>query len=187
MTLTFNQICRDYLASRGESPDLLPLLDEGEDSAVLTLSDQLRVQLPAMALDATLATPAVFQDEIQAVESIPESVDNGTLIFRMPDDYLKLHSLKMADWEEDVTEVEPADSLRYALGANAPEWMVCAERPMVKEVRDSLGIALHVYGSRRQGRAEQLLYVPRPAFDGEHLTISRAAYLTLLKNLRNLQ
>ena len=101
----------------------------------------------------------------------------------MPSDYLKLYSLRMPDWKEAVRAVEPSGSLRAALGANAPRWMICAERPMVTEHRDDAGIFLRVLGSRSETPTKELYYIPLPAFDGDTLTISKAAYHIMLSSL----
>lgn len=186
MKIAFSQVCRDYLALRGESPDLLPLLEEGEESAVLTLSRELATRLEEAAVEATLSTPTVFLDEIRTVEAECESDTFGrrpAVIIRVPSDYLKLCSLQMADWAEPLREVEPTDSLRWALGGDAPEWMICPKRPMIREERDAKGVFLRVYGSQAADLSARLTYVPAPVFDGETLTVSRSAYLRALSSL----
>ena len=64
----WEEICRDYLAHRGESPGLLPIFEEGgagcePDSAVLTLRESLRVRLYEAAVRAVMETPACRQKE----------------------------------------------------------------------------------------------------------------------------
>ena len=175
MKISFEQVCRDYLALRGESPDLLPLLEEGEGSAVLTLTDELRVRLPAAAVAATMETPLFLLDETGDATGAECTDRERYLEIRLPDDYLKLHTLLMPDWREPVKRTEPGDSLRWALGAEMPDWMVCRGRPMVVEDSDGEGKLLKVYGTTA-ARPSKLLYVPRPHFDGTTLTISGAAY-----------
>lgn len=80
MRKTLKEVVRDYLTLKGESPDLLPVLEEGEDSAVLTLADALRVRLPAAAAAATVMTPSALLGDV-ARES--------PLLF--PPDFLKHH------------------------------------------------------------------------------------------------
>ena len=185
MRITIQQVCRDYLALRGESPDLIPELEEGEDSAVLTLRDELLARLEAEAVRATLETPRAFLDEIITAPAQAIATDSaGYLKIPLPDDYLRLYSLRMADWKEPVYDTEPADSLRWILGANAPKWMICRHRPMAGEDREAGVRILKVYGSEATGvRAYTLLYVPRPQLDGEELAISRAAYYKMMKNI----
>ena len=183
MKIPFSQISRDFLALQGESPDLLPVLEEGEESPVLLLADELRVRILDAAVKATLATPPLFLDEIKSVAAVPLFEDGGAIILRMPSDYLKLYSLRMSDWKETVMATEPSGSLRAALGANAPRWMICAKRPMVTEQRDSSGIFLRILGSRSERAAIELYYIPLPSFDGDILTISKSAYHTMLSFL----
>ena len=181
MIISFENVVRDYLALRGESPDLLPVLEEGEESPVLTLATELKAKLPAMAIEATKETPSLFLDEIRSVEAKFEMETPRIARVRMPDDYLAFHSLRMADWKEPLRSPEPVEALRWALGGNAPEWMICTERPMVKEERDAEGLWLKVYGSEAFDLPANILYVPIPEFDGETLVISRAAYLRMIK------
>ena len=183
MKVSLQRIIEDYLASRGESPDLLPILEEGEESAVLTLSRQLKVSLLPAAIKATLEAPTLHFDELRQANVTPLVDTGGLLVLRMPDDYLRLYSLRMGDWKEPVRKVEPEGSLRYVLGANAPEWMICSERPMVTEKRDATGITLRVYGSQSMSAPPELLYVPLPTFDGETLTLQRSVYEGFLKSL----
>ena len=183
MNIPFSQICRDYLALRGESPDLLPVLEDGEESPVLLLADELRVKIHEAAVKATLETPSIYLDEIKSFATSPLFEDGGAIILRLPSDYLKFYSLRMPDWKEAVRTLEPSDSLRSALGANAPPWMICAERPMVTEHRDAVGIFLRVLGSKSESSTKELYYIPLPAFDGDTLTISKAAYHTMLNSL----
>lgn len=186
MKISFSQVCRDYLALRGESPDLLPLLEEGEESAVLTLRDELLARLPAMAVKATLETPVLWLDETRTFEGALLVSDGGVFTARMPADYLRLVSVRMADWKEPLTCPEPPGSLRDALGANAPAWMTCRCRPMVREERDADGISLKIYGSSAGASAGTgtIVYAPVPTIDGEWLVISSAAYRRMILEFR---
>lgn len=181
MKISFSQVCRDYLALRGESPDLLPLLEEGEEGSVLTLTDELRVRIQQLAEEAEAAFPRLAHDELRKAACPVHPESTGCLRIRLPNDYLKLHTLRMSDWNEPVTETEPDGSLRGTLGRNAPKWMACRHNPMVREERDVDGLFLRVYGSTAEETETELIYVARPYFDGEYLTISRAAYRELLK------
>ena len=104
-------------------------------------------------------------------------------ILRMPGDYLKLYSIRMADWKEPVRKPEPDGTIRAALGANAPEWMICRERPLVTEERDADGIYLRVIGSDAFDLPATVYYVPLPEFDGETLTISSGAYRLMMERI----
>ncbi|MCH5214374.1 MAG: hypothetical protein J1E97_04215 [Muribaculaceae bacterium] len=184
MRIPLDQVRRDYLALRGESPELLPELAPGEESPVLTLSEALRVRLLDAAQRATLATSPLLLDEIASAADLTLLVGAGAFaIARLPSDYLKLHTLRMKDWAEPLLAAEPADSLRARLGSDAPGWMVCRHRPMVVEARDTEGLYLKIYGSRKLDTAAELLYVPRPRIEGDEIVISEAAYQEMLKNL----
>lgn len=184
MKVTLKQVYRDYLALAGESPDLLPELGLGEGSAVLQLVDEVGVRLPEAALRATMETAAISADGLR--EHMPALlVGTGRYaIARMPDDYLRLHSLRMRDWREPLTETEPLESLRARLGGGAPAWMFCPRHPMVLEARDTEGVYLKIYGSRQLDVPAELLYVCTPKIDGDQLEIAASAYHRMLEILQ---
>lgn len=181
MTVSLEKITADFLALRGESPDLLPLLDEGEEGAVLTLARELKARLLPAATEATLALPAERCEEIKTNHGGIEFDDSGAGYIALPDDFLKFYLLRMADWREPVRALEPEDSLRRALGANAPSWMIAPCRPMVTLERKDSGLHLRVLGTTADSR--ELRYVPRPLVNGDTLTICENAYPLLLSLL----
>lgn len=182
MRISIDRVRRDYLALLGESPGLSPTLDFGEDSAVLTLEEELETRLLPLAVTATLATPAALLDEIE--EAVPTLLhaDGGETSIRLPSDYLRLHSLKMMEWDNAVREAEPPDSLRCQLGASTPSWMACPRNPLVVERSDAKGRCLAIYGSGKLTPVH-LLYVPLPEISDGMLRIQRAAYPRLLEML----
>lgn len=88
MNYKLTKVVSDFLALRGESPDLLPTLEEGEDSAVLTLAARLEAELPAAAIAATVMTPASLLGD--TAKAIPEGETLYTILRdgKAPD-YLK--------------------------------------------------------------------------------------------------
>ena len=166
---------------KGESPDLLPLLDEAEESAVLTLHRWLEVQLLNAAIKATLETPRYLLDSVTSAPGSLRYRGDGTATLRLPDDYLALHSLYIEGWREPLTDTEPEGTLRDELRGNAPRWMRCEHNPMAVEGRDEDGRFLTVYGVREDAEAHTLLYVPLPTLIDGTLTIAAAAYPRLLQ------
>ena len=185
MTVTYDRIRRDLLALLGESPGLSPILEEGEESGVLTLEEQLMVLLPSVAVEATLATPRLQLDEIEKASPQIEWNATGTAArIPLPADYLKFYSLRMAGWDRAVTEPEKPGTLREGLGAGCPSWMACAENPLVIEGRGDSGRFLTVVGIEgRPDGVEELLYVPLPRLTEKKLRISGAAYPVMLRLL----
>lgn len=186
MKISYDRIRRDYLALLGESPDLLPILEEGEESAVLTLDRQLKARLPDAAVKATLETPPEENDTLKTVTLRALESDAGlrVSVYALPDDFLKLHRLALPDCVEEVRETEPEGTLRRRLGANAPRWMACSRHPMVTLEGSPEGARLRVYGS--VAVSATLTYAPRPSFDGESLEIAKGAERRLLKELCNM-
>ena len=175
MKISFTQICREYHALRGESPDLSPLLDEDEYSPVLSIERELGARLLPAAIEATLGTPLPLLDEIRSVTLTPVRRE-GILCIDAPKDYLRFISLKLSDNPEPVKRPE-REGLRYSLGASAPPWMITPANPMVTEHPSPESTTLRIYGSA--GGPVILTYVPMPEFDGVTLTISRHAYYRL--------
>lgn len=184
MLIPFEQIKRDFLALKGESPRLSSFLEEGEDSAVLTLEDQLKATVIPAAIKATLETEHIYLDEIEEIFPGIEWDERGTGKIRLPADYLALAEICMPDWAEGVNRPEPKDSLRNALRGNAPKWMTCSERPLVIEGRDRKGPFLKIYGSEPiYDEPEHLSYIPLPRFEGTDLRLSGAAYPAMIQYL----
>lgn len=181
MTVTFDRICADWLALRGESPDLLPVLEEGEESAVLTLSRRLRVQLFPAAVAATLATDPDCLDETRSATLRSAGHGDCHTDFALPDDFLRLVAFEAPDLPEAVRETEPEGTLRRHLGAQAPPWMTGRHRPMAVVTRHPGGRTLRVYGCAAVSAT--VTYTPVPEFDGTSLTISTAAYHRMLRDL----
>ena len=185
MKVSLNEICRDFLSLRGESPDLLPILEEGEDSAVLMLSRQLEAAIPMTATEATCSLPPLMLETATKLTGKFSEISNKFGKLYLPEGYLKLVSVKLYDWEEPVRATESENSLRRELGANAPSWMICRHNPMVTEERDEKGRYLKVYGSDAFEEGYELVYVPNPEFTAGDLTISRSAYFKMLKILND--
>lgn len=182
MLIPFDKIRQDFLSLKGESPRLSPIYEEGEDSAVLTVEDQLKASLIPAAVKATLETEPIYLDEVEEIYPEIEWDDRGIGKIRLPQDYLALVEIWMPDWAEGVTRPEPKESLRNDLRGNAPKWMTCPERPVVVEGRDRKGPFLRIYGSSPiYDEPEQLRYIPRPRFEDSYLRISGAAYPTMLQ------
>lgn len=182
MKLKIDRIIRDFLALRGESPDLLPVLGEGEDSAVLTIAEELRVRLLPAAVKAVLTTPLFDIAEVCEAPAVPARDSFGSLSVALPDDFLRLHTLQMSDWREPLHCVEPEGTLRSLLGANAPAWMACSERPLVLLRRDDSGPSLRIFGTNSD-TIVRLLYVAKPLLTDATLTLPSASYPILLNLL----
>ena len=184
MTISLDTLRRDFLALLGESPGLSPILEEDEEAAVLLLEDRIRVNLLPLAIEATLETPLLWLDDIESVDAEAQPSATGSIRISLPDNYLRLYSLKLAGWKEAVSDTEPEGSLRCRLGANTPFWMACNENPLVIERRDTRGHYLHVCGvTTAKPVVEHLLYVVKPSVSNDTLRISAAAYPRLLDKL----
>lgn len=164
MTFRYDKIRGDVLALLGESPGLPNLLEEDEESNVLTIDRMLKPHLASCALQATLASDPLFLDEIVDIYPDIEWLGDSHGRMRMPEDFLTLQVLKMTDWGEPLMHLEAEESLRGRLGSRAPGWLVNARRPMAMLRRDGSGLWLYFAGSdSHDGSPELLSYVRRPS------------------------
>lgn len=202
MTIPFSQVCREYLASRGESPNLLPVLQDGEESAVLTLESWLRTMLVPLAVKATLEADLTRIDDIAEVRLTPEFND-GSAVLTLPDDFLRFLTL--------YVDGAPA-AAGVVMAGELPELPISSANQLENDTPDytdvlSAGSALD-FSRRRYARRPPatpdrklyllpdgrllmpslaadavvtLRYVPAPFLDSaDRLHISTAAYHTLL-------
>lgn len=185
MRVRIDDLRRDCLALLGESPGLSPVLEEGEESGVLLIEDELRARLLPLAAEATLETPLHWLDEIENCgNAIQWSEARTDGIIPLPSDYLRLYCLRLEGWRDHVYEPEPPDTLRAQLGARCPDWMACAENPLVVERTGPEGRCLMVKGvTSNPAKPEIFLYIPRPEIERDELRISSAAYPLLLEKL----
>lgn len=186
MTVEFTRLLADTLVMAGESPDLASTLLPDEDFPVLTAERIVRTTMGSAATDLTLQQPLDLLDE---VEELPKEIrwcSSTTGVITLPDDFLRLHSLRMPGWGRTLRRLEPEESLRGALGEGAPSWMSPAGRPMAMLGSDSRGACLIFRGPRAGDDPipERATYIPRPRVwpDGA-LTISASIYPLLLERL----
>lgn len=113
MLIPFSRVCRDFLAVRGESPDLLPVLEDGEDSAVLTLEAWLRVMIIPKAVEATLAVPLDLLDEVEETTVVP-TVSDGFAVVTLPDNLLRFISVSIGENPIPVSVLPDLSALRFS-------------------------------------------------------------------------
>ncbi|MDE5843395.1 MAG: hypothetical protein K2H35_06640, partial [Muribaculaceae bacterium] len=85
----------------------------------------------------------------------------------LPDDFLRLHTLWMADWPRPLSEDEPGDPQRLSLGERAPKWMLTRRlRPMLRLMPATEAASAQLrFGPTSARRPLMSAYVPAPHFD----------------------
>ena len=87
---------------------------------------------------------------------------------KLPVDFMRLHSLRMADWPAPLSEESPGDRLLAALGDRAPKWMLRPLTPMLYVTPDSYGEGANLwFGPTSTSQPITALYVPRPVYEPE--------------------
>ena len=114
MLIPFSKVCHDFLAARGESPDLLPVLEDGEDSAVLTFEAWLRVMLVPKAVEATLAVSPDLLDDITEITLSP-TISGKYASASLPPDFLRFLSLSIGEIPVPNVEIPDAATLRFRI------------------------------------------------------------------------
>lgn len=202
MTIPFSQVCREYLAARGESPDLLPVLQDGEESAVLTLESWLRTMLVPLAVKATLEADLTRIDDIAEVRLTPEFHD-GSALLTLPDDFLRFLTLyidgapvaagvvmaaELPELPISSANQPETDARDYADVLSAGSALDFSRRSYVRQPPAAPDRKLYLLPDGRllmpslaADAVVTLRYVPAPFLDSsDRLHISTAAYHSLL-------
>ena len=188
MIVPFSKVCHDFMAAHGESPDLLPVLQDGEDSAVLTLEAWLRTMLIPKAIEATLQCDLKMLGEYEELTLRP-SVTGGFSLLELPDDFLRFVSLSIGENPVPLTSVADPAQIRFRLSKDK---LPC--RGLLDTSRSSFAApgepksSLYLLPDGRllldnieEGSAVSLRYVPKPFLDSSDLLhISEAAYWRLI-------
>lgn len=116
----------DLVALRmDEFPDCRTPPAPGTSSRV-TLAEMIEPVIEKMALRLTLATPLDgFSDPADMCAHIRAESDwgeEGYAEVQLPDDFCRLHSLRMAGWGRTLSDDNPGHPLSIALGDSAPGW-----------------------------------------------------------------
>lgn len=194
MIIPFSKVCHDFMAAHGESPDLLPVLQDGEDSAVLTLEAWLRTMLIPKAIEATLQCDLQSLGEYEELTLRP-SVNGGYSILELPDDFLRFISLSIGENPVPLTSVAEAAQIRFRLSKgklpcrgllDTSRSSVAASRLSLDEPKSSLFLLPDgrlLLDNIAEGSAVTLRYVPKPFLDSSDLLhISEAAYWRLISS-----
>ena len=199
MIVPFSKICHDFLAVRGESPDLLPVLQDGEESAVLTLEAWLRTVLISRAVDATLRTDPSRLEEFGEF-TMKARKDTEFEILTPPADFLRFISLSIGENAPPKTVLNDITNFRFRRRRKGDKNEGLPDRnnsggiifrkertePDAYILPDGRILIENSWEETAEEKAVTLRYVPRPFLDSSDLLhISEAAYEEMIKEFEN--
>ena len=194
MIVPFSRICHDFLAVRGESPDLLPVLQDGEESAVLTLEAWLRTVLISRAVEATMHTDPSRLEEFGEF-TMKTGKGTGFEFLTPPADFLRFISLSIGENAPPKTTLNKVSDLRFRRrkrdeNEGLPDrnnsggctfWKERTE-PEACILPDGRILIANSGEETAEEKTVTLRYVPRPFLDSSDLLhISEAAYEEMIK------
>lgn len=178
MTIPVNEIITLVIARLGESE---PLLDDAIEfgSPEFDLRSRIRLEIPLAAEEV------LRQADIREIrESMPFTGEvywrGGVARVRLPEDFIRMVSLRMSDWEEGVTVFmdagSEAASLRRLWQRRGP---LCHRQHPSATLSDN---ELEIYGTR-SSVIDSAAYLPVPRIEEEKLIFPRALLSRLVERL----
>ena len=156
------EIIRNVALHLGVDPDEMPTSAE---SPYPSLADRIRANLEESVAQAILSTR---KELLTGWRLLPDDgltvADDGSVLLPLPDDFLVLHSIRMSDWEREVTEAYPSDHWLHRLqGSRWHGLRGTPARPVAFETLTEDGKrALRLYSSGRGATLASGWYLPAP-------------------------
>lgn len=185
MKVTLKQLASDVAVLLGES---LALECRPEESPFPGMEERVKLMAPGVLADMIKNASA---EELNPGNELPSTVSvsaDGIVSLPLPGDFLRLVSVKMSDWQRDVTVVtgenDPALAMQWC------RWRGIRgqpERPVVIIGRNESGErCLLMFSSSQDARLEYGRYMPYPRFDTtDSLDIPDRLYPLLLNVIRD--
>ncbi len=141
-----------------------PLLSEG-DPDTLTLEEIIRSKIEPAARIVETQAPHYLLDSGRAFGGTigwRGEVGKGSGVIHLPDDFMRLVTFKMSDWERAVIEAIDETDPRYELQSSRYSGIRGnIQKPVVAIVHQPIGLVLEFYS----------------CIQGESVTLTRARYL----------
>lgn len=180
MIYNIGEIRREVRRALDENKNSKTLL-ESDDQETLDLDDLInsKIEEGARIIEEAAPLHMLEQGHIFGGDA-PYWDDAGDGRFAsgmvlLPDDFMRLLSFKMSDWERAVTDAITADDPLYGLqksrhGGVRGNWQL----PVVAIVNRQEGLALEFYSCRnREAYISQALYLPYPRIEDGGIDLSR--------------
>lgn len=143
------------------------LLIEEEDEGTLDLSEMVASKVLEGVRRIELAAPAYLLEEGHNFGDAIYWCDRGSGRIGLPDDFMRLITFKMSDWDRAVFDVITPSDPRYALQSSRSRGIRGnVQRPIVAIVNMPWGKALEFYSCKsNEATVERATYLPYPEID----------------------
>lgn len=162
-----NELIREVRIALDENAVQTEYMEENADN--LELDDIIRAKLPEAVRDVTEAASVELLEPVVMTTEVATTDGGGTLT--VPEDFLRIVSLKMEGWNRSVTtiagegsDIDLMQRNRYSRGT--------AMKPVCVMSHDASGNKVIEYFGASSG-VERALYMPLPKIENGVLPISR--------------
>lgn len=182
MTYDIEELKREIRVCLDQNMVSTPLA-ELDDVDTLSLDDMIESKIADAALFIEREAPRYMLDGGKpfsgdiAWEESPWEEDYKKGRIALPDDFIRLISFKMSDWQRAVTDVISEDDPRYEQMqsrypgiAGSPQSPVCA-LAHDSEAGDNR-LVLEFCSSAEESKVSRAMYLPMPVIDGTEIDIS---------------
>lgn len=159
--VTVKQLASDVAAVLGES---LALDCHPEESPFPDMEDRVRILAPEVLNNLISDSPLCRLCDAVSFPGTVKRDENGDGKLELPDDFMRLVSVRMSDWKYPVTEIsEPGHPKSLMQTSKWPGIKGNPERPVVTMETEASGKkVLHLYSSAGSATLSSFLYIPRP-------------------------
>ena len=180
--LTFKQLAIDVATLQG---DCLALECSPDESPIPDFENRVRIIAPGILSSLILDTPPEDFSDPKKLSSDISIDENGTVTLKLPEDFLKLVSIRMSDWKRSVTQPVVTGQLDHSLQSSRfAALRGNPERPVVMKGFDNAGNrCLRLFTSSRDATLAEGLYMASPDISGDSISIPEGLYHQLVARL----
>lgn len=151
------------------------------DSDTLTLNQVIKSKiLPATREVLLEASPCDLAPGKPVPTQLlwPQGKGCGMAILPLPDDFLRMLTVRLSDWERPARVITDADPEYRWQASRFPGVRGNPSRPIAVITQDATGVVAELYASNRPGAVElsYAQYVPMPAIIDQHITLPGRLY-----------
>lgn len=182
--IRIKQLASETAAILGET---LELECHPEESPFPNIEERVRVIAPLLLDSIILNAPADLLSGCKRLSASVEIDSKGVVSVPVPDDCLRIISVKMSDWELPVVNILSAD--HKALMYHGSRWKGIRgnpQRPAALLETSEKGRILRLFSSEANAALESALYMSRSRVDSsDQLEVPDLLYPALMKEICN--
>lgn len=181
MIYQVSAILRDVRIAMDENAVSTPLLEAGMDT--LTINEVIRSKIVEAVRRVETVAPAYLLEEGHDFADAVYWETGGVGRVLLPDDFMRLVSFRMSDWERTVYSAISADDPQYAVQSSRYKGLRGnPQKPVCAIVNRPEGKALEFYSCRdSDAEIERATYIPYPEIDANGgIDISERCYAAVV-------